>query len=81
LKALPWFTTVRTVLDDPAYSGWFLPFKQGGYFPNGSYHVPNCDTNYDPPLCSPLYHDQEQVISPARTALVDLPLSPAMPVP
>lgn len=28
---------------------------------NGTkWHVPACDTNYDPPLCSDLYHDQEQ---------------------
>ena len=63
VKALPWFTTVRTKLVDPAYSGFFLRFKPGGAFPNGSYHVPACDTTYDPPLCSVFYHDQEQ--SPA----------------
>jgi len=25
-----------------------------------SYHVPPCDKNYNPPLCSKYYHDQEQ---------------------
>jgi hypothetical protein len=45
---------------DPAYAGFFLRFKPGGAFPNGSYHVPNCDDLYDPPLCSAFYHDQEQ---------------------
>ena len=40
------------------YSGWFLPFKPGGFYPNGTYHVKQCDDNYDPPLCSDLYHDQ-----------------------
>ena len=60
VKALPWFTTVRVKLEDPAYAGFFLKFKPGGAFPNGTYHVPNCDTFYDPPLCSEFYHDQEQ---------------------
>jgi len=55
VKALPWFSSVRTKITDPAYSGWFLKFK-----PNGPYHVPNCDKNYNPPLCSDLYHDQDQ---------------------
>jgi hypothetical protein len=54
VKALPWFTEVRVKLEDPAYSGFFLHFK-----PNATYHVPACDTAYDPPLCSDLYHDQE----------------------
>ena len=52
VKALPWFSTVRAKLTDPAYAGFFLKFKPGGAFPNGSYHVPACDTTYDPPLCS-----------------------------
>jgi hypothetical protein len=47
---------VREKLVDPAYSGFFLKFN-----PNvTSYHVPNCDDNYSPPLCSVFYHDQEQ---------------------
>jgi hypothetical protein len=28
--------------------------------PNGNCHVPRCDNNYNPPLCSDYYHDQEQ---------------------
>jgi hypothetical protein len=60
VKALPWMREVREKLEDPAYAGWFLTFKEGGVFPNKSWHVPACDTNYDPPLCSPFYHDQEQ---------------------
>eukprot|EP01064_Diplonema_japonicum_P020338 TRINITY_DN295_c1_g1_i1.p1 TRINITY_DN295_c1_g1~~TRINITY_DN295_c1_g1_i1.p1 ORF type:complete len:427 (+),score=126.79 TRINITY_DN295_c1_g1_i1:46-1326(+) len=56
VKALPWFTSVREKLDDPAYSGFFLKFKSGGAFPNGSYHVPQCTSG----KCSPFYHDQEQ---------------------
>ena len=60
VKALPWFSNVREKLEDPEYNGFFLKFKPGGSLPNGSYHVPNCDTTFDPPLCSTLYHDQEQ---------------------
>jgi len=56
IKALPWFTTVREKLEDPAYSPWFLKFN-----PNASsYSVPMCDNNYQPPLCSNYYHDQVQ---------------------
>ena len=55
IKALPWFTSVRTILNDPAYAAWFIPFKKGGSFPNGTWHVPACDANYKPPLCSQLY--------------------------
>jgi len=56
VKALPWMTTVREKLEDPAYSGFFLRFKEGGSFPNGSYHVPACTGS----KCSAYYHDQEQ---------------------
>jgi len=40
---------VREKISDPAYAGWFLKFK-----PNGTVHVPKCDDNYSPPLCSDL---------------------------
>ena len=53
-----WMTTVREKLDDPAYSGFFVPFKRGGSLPNGTWHVPACDTSYSPPKCSELFHDQ-----------------------
>eukprot|EP01060_Flectonema_neradi_P038414 TRINITY_DN8043_c0_g2_i1.p1 TRINITY_DN8043_c0_g2~~TRINITY_DN8043_c0_g2_i1.p1 ORF type:complete len:439 (+),score=113.64 TRINITY_DN8043_c0_g2_i1:63-1319(+) len=56
VKALPWYTSVREKLDDPQYSGFFLKFKPGGSFPNGTYHVPQC--TYE--KCSEFYHDQEQ---------------------
>ena len=56
VKALPWFTGVRALMDEPANAGLFLPFSTT----NTSYHVPQCDKNYDPPRCSTLYHDQEQ---------------------
>ena len=55
VKALPWFTSVREKLQDPAYAGWFLSFNG-----SGSYHVPQCDANFDPPRCSNFYHDQDQ---------------------
>ena len=56
VKALPWYTSVRDVINDAAHSGWFLPFVNT----TGPFHVPMCDTNWDPPRCSALYHDQEQ---------------------
>jgi len=61
VKALPWFTEVREIVGDPAYSGFFLAFRPNGSLANASYHVPACDTTYSPPLCSALYHDQSQV--------------------
>lgn len=53
VKALPWFSSVRAKLDDPRYSGWFIPF--GG----GDSHVPACAAE-NHSKCSTLYHDQEQ---------------------
>ena len=55
-KALPWYSTVRTLLSDPAYAPWFLNFASNATV-NGSYYSPPCDANYDPPLCSNYYHD------------------------
>jgi hypothetical protein len=51
----PWYTTVRTILEDPAYADWFIKFK-----PDGPWYSSKCDNNYDPPLCSDFYHSQEQ---------------------
>jgi len=61
VKALPWFTTVREKLDDPAYSGWFLRFDPSRKKPNTSspYHVPDC-ARENATKCSIFYHDQEQ---------------------
>jgi len=56
IKALPWYTSVRLTLNDPAYARWFLTFDPK----ISSYHVPTCDNNYTPPLCSKYYHDQSQ---------------------
>ena len=55
VKALPWYTAVWTKLADPAFDGWFLKFSGAN-----NYHVPACDSNYDPPLCSHHYHDNDQ---------------------
>jgi hypothetical protein len=53
--AYPWYTSVRKLLDDPAYAPWFLNFK-----PEGPWYSPKCDNNYNPPRCSDYYHMQEQ---------------------
>ena len=55
VKALPWYTNVWTKLADPAYAGWFVDFDAHNTTP---YHVPPCDDNFSPPLCSTHYHDQ-----------------------
>ena len=62
IMALPWFADARAKLADPAYAAWFVPF--GPPTVNGSaWHVPPCDKNYNPPLCSQLYHGQVQTPS------------------
>ena len=55
IYAYPWYTSVRTILDDPAYAAWFLDFK-----PEGPWRSPKCDNNFSPPKCSDHYHMQEQ---------------------
>lgn len=60
IKALPWFTTVREKLTDPAYGAWFMNFSAEVRADHSKAHVPVCDTNYNPPLCSDFYHDQDQ---------------------
>jgi hypothetical protein len=71
VKALPWYSEVREKMLDPAYSGWFLKFKDGA---NGTdYHVPPCTGE----KCSDFYHDQEQTpeaptgVTPTRAAVGD----------
>lgn len=55
IAAIPWFTDVTKKLIDPAYAPWFVPF--GPPTVNGTtWHVSPCDHNYNPPLCSTLYH-------------------------
>ena len=60
IKALPWYTLVRDKVTDPDYAPWFLPFSDAVIANYSAAHVPVCDTNYDPPRCSHLYHDQTQ---------------------
>lgn len=57
--AYPWFPLIRKKMLDPAYSEWFLKFGPSP-FSNGSFHVPQCDTNWSPPLCTDFYHSQDQ---------------------
>ena len=59
-KALPWFTTVRAKLVDPSYAPWFLRYGAVPPINATSYFSPPCDPNFDPPLCSALYHDSTQ---------------------
>ena len=63
IKALSWFSSVRELLVDPAYAKWILPFSATPPINGSRYYSPPCDSNYDPPLCSALFHDQTQ--SPA----------------
>ena len=59
IKALNWFTEQREKMDDPAYSGWFMPFHaypNGGWQKNHTYTVSPCTDG----KCSGLWHDQTQ---------------------
>jgi len=63
VKALPWYSSVREKMLDPAYAGWFLPFKPGGTNGTGTWNVPACTTGTNAGAtqkCSGLYHDQQQ---------------------
>ena len=53
--AYPWYTDVRKTLEDPAYSDWYLKFKEDG----GPTFSKRCDTA-KPHVCSDLFHNQEQ---------------------
>ena len=55
IKMLPWFSSVRRMLSDTSSAPWLLKFAGSGPF-----HVPTCDNNTSPPLCSDKYHDQSQ---------------------
>ena len=50
---------MREKLVDPQFEDWFLKFGAPP-FANGTYHVPRCDANYEPPLCTDFYHSQDQ---------------------
>ena len=54
VKALSWYRDVGEKLADPAYSGWFLRFRDGV---SGSNYSSNPCTES---VCSPLYHSQDQ---------------------
>jgi hypothetical protein len=54
--AYPWYTSVRKLLDDPAYAPWFVNFNNK----SGPLHNSKCDTNFKPPKCSNHFHMQEQ---------------------
>ena len=54
-----WYTTVRFLLEDPAYSPWFLKFS--GKPP---YYSPPCDNNYAPPKCTDYFHTQMDTPKP-----------------
>lgn len=76
VKALPWYSTVREKLLDPAYSGWFLKYKPGGSLPHGKYYMDPCtnSTVGAAAMCSGFYHDREQTPSngsPAPTHTAD----------
>eukprot|EP01114_Cavostelium_apophysatum_P018996 TRINITY_DN5990_c0_g1_i2.p1 TRINITY_DN5990_c0_g1~~TRINITY_DN5990_c0_g1_i2.p1 ORF type:complete len:447 (-),score=72.88 TRINITY_DN5990_c0_g1_i2:49-1389(-) len=58
VKALPWFSSVRKIIDDPAYEGFFLRFDKS--VPVSKLHVPPCTTQNNVTKCSNFYHDQEQ---------------------
>lgn len=55
VKALPWQATPRAALGRADAASWVL-----GFAPNVTTHSPRCDTNFVPPRCSSLYHDQVQ---------------------
>jgi hypothetical protein len=63
VKALPWFSSVREKMLDPAFADWFLPFD-----PNlTKYHTPNCSTDASGTKCSKFYHDLGQTPKPNQT--------------
>jgi len=60
--AYPWFTSVRKILDNPAYAAWFIMFNG-----TGPWTSPNCDTNYHPPKCTKYFHTQMDTPTPNAT--------------
>jgi hypothetical protein len=61
VKALPWFSSIRKILDDPAYEGFFLKFDPSKTFPDDLAMNPCAAENAT--KCSAFYHDQEQTPS------------------
>lgn len=58
----PWFSSVRKLLDDPAYAPWFIMFNG-----TGPWTSPNCDTNYKPSKCTRYFHTQMDTPLPTTT--------------
>lgn len=54
VKALPWYSSVRALLNDSRYSDFFLKFDDRAK----PFHVPQCDSNSG--RCTEYYHDQTQ---------------------
>ena len=56
--ALPWYSSVRVKLVDPAYAFWFLNFTvpPAEIKQNGNANT-TCDLNFDPPKCSLAFHE------------------------
>ena len=63
-KALPWYSSVRALLEDPAYAPWFLRYGPRAPINGTAYYSPKCDPNSG--LCSDLYHDSTQSPDYAR---------------
>jgi hypothetical protein len=61
--AMPWFASVRKIMEDPTYRPWFLKFKAAAdgkppaaHDNDGTYKNRVCDDSYSPPKCSDLFH-------------------------
>ena len=55
IKMYPYLSAVRTILADPAFKRWFLPYRVPSSIP---YANDPCDHNFQPAMCSTLFHDQ-----------------------
>jgi hypothetical protein len=59
ILALPWFSSVRTKLNDAAYEGWFMHYSKNGKA-NASYHNAPCGhtgSGGARRVCTELWHD------------------------
>ena len=70
-KALPWYSSVRALLGDPAYAPWFLPYGARAPINGSAYFSPKCDPSSG--LCSDLYHDSTQ--SPDYARMPNCPIT------
>ena len=76
VKAMPLLTVVRETMNDPAYDVWFVNFSAAVQANYSLSHVPVCEANMtlcnanndpcveavlQPPRCSHLYHDADQL--------------------